>query len=307
MTITPVSVTDVTVQEICEQAAEELKLITGAATSIIRTLTQEVRSREAVAKGRVLAQIKERLPNYESYKAFLSREDVCVSVNASKQWICAYQLHSQFGDKIYQLSPKVLHRMSGGLSAGDLEFHIEEAINSGKGITVAQSALLTNTPELKLNFFVERLEEASADYLERKNEYDEYRRSRDDDSTTAKNDPVYRQKNSAYKNAETSVALWQEKIDALRSQLELEQAKATSAEASQKAAEEKLDQVLFDEDTAASLQVKRVGYNLQNMVPQVLADLQRFTSERQRYPEELRLHIEDQTRQLLHYLTKHYA
>ena len=306
MTIAPVSVTDVTIQEICEHAAEELKLITGAATSIIRTLTQEVRSREAVAKGRVLAQIKERLPNHASYKAFLSREDVCVSEKASKEWMGACRLHSQFGDKIYQLSPKVLHRMSGGLSAGDLEFHIDEAINSGKGITVEQSALLTNTPELKLNFFVERLEEASADYLERKNEYDEYRRSRDDDSTVNK-DPVYRQKTSAYKNAETSVALWQEKIDALRSQLELEQAKATSAEASQKAAEEKLDQVLFDEDTAASLQVKRVGYNLQNMVPQVLADLQRFTSERQRYPEELRLHIEDQTRQLLHYLTKHYA
>jgi hypothetical protein len=63
----------------------------------------------------------------------------------------------------------------------------------------------------------------------------------------------------------------------------------------------------FDDEISVGLMVKRTGYNLQNMVPQVLSDVQRFNATKGRFPEELRLHLETMIQQLTIYLNEHYA
>ena len=305
MTITPVSVKDVSaVCVLLEQAEEELASIDLGVKVALSKVAQSVITRSIIMKGRVLLAIREKVSNAE-YVEFLQRPTVGIGETTANQWIDCWKISRDYQHR-YEVelletfgstSLSILSKLPMGLQ----EEILDAAEKFGEYPTNTSLRDLSKLDRVRLQKLKEEKEKSLKEEEEAVEAFNAVDGKRD-----AHANPEYRKALNDKGNAKRKKDLLDKKIAKLEAQLELEQAKATSAEASQKAAEEKLDQVLFDEDTAASLQVKRVGYNLQNMVPQVLADLQRFTSERQRYPEELRLHIEDQTRQLLHYLTKHY-
>lgn len=305
MTITPVNVTDITVQELCDRAAADWRAISCSAEEAFQVASKVIRLHESIAKGKLLIQLRNQIPRGE-FTQFLSRDDVGISSTAAYGLMAVAELYDKYGDTYGQ---KVLEKFSStslvqlsSLSDLTIEHVLSEAVNSSAP-TIQQIRALSNDPEIKL---------LKAEQDERKYNQQHQKALKERDSV--RSDPQIKHDSKEYqlatsteRQAKRVLENAQKKVAELQAQLAQEQAKTSAAQAEKVLAEEKLEKALFDEDTAVSLQIKRVGYNLQNMVPQVLADLQRFTAEKQRYPETLRLHIEEQVTQLLTYLSKHYA
>jgi septal ring factor EnvC (AmiA/AmiB activator) len=302
MTITPVGSSDLLLDlgEEFQQLSNDLDTVDQNAATVIAGLIQTVDTQAQIAKGKLIVQFREEHPAlHRKWNQFLKLKGL--AKNTVYRWENSYRCSEEVKDRIGDEQLKVfgasvLATLYSGLST---ETRIR-ILESGSCTQREVNSLLAD-PQEKLN----RAEEDHSIAVEKdakaKKDLQEYSGPR------SRNNPEFITVKKKAENSKGSLDKLEAKIAKLKEQIQLEQDKASAAEAAKDKAEEQLNQVMFDEDTSKDLQVKRVGYNLQNMVPQVLADSQRYLSERNRYSEDLRFHIDQQLTQLLTYLQTHYG
>lgn len=310
--IEKVQVSDVTcdqVEESWELAAQEIARIDERAEIAIQVVTQSVRTQAAVAKGRVILEVCEKYehsPDFEgSFSAFARR----LGTNAATVigWVNAARSVNDFSDVfgdeyMLSLSANTLHKLQ-SLPSKVQSALLEDATDSGKKLLMRDIKKAADDPTVKLMVaskklqekkeYVDAAEELLAEQRElghNKENYDEYRRLYDNTQKIKK-----------------TIKTLNEKIITLNAELKAEKTQAEESKKAQEQAQEELDKLKFDDEISVGLMVKRTGYNLQNMVPQVLSDVQRFNATKGRFPEELRLHLETMIQQLTTYLNETYA
>ena len=306
--IEKVQVSDITCDQLMDEAAEELARIDERAEIAIQVVTQSIRTQAAVAKGRVILEVREKYghrPDFEgSFTAFAER--IGTTQTTVLRWVKAAQAveeHSPaFSDQyMMSLSPTVLHELT-TLPDSVQSAILEDAVEDERKITRSELVEVRNSTPVKIMAATEALEEKN-ELLNVANELISEAKE-----TGIKSDsPEYKALYQQATNAKEAIESLNEKIVTLKADLETEQKEAEASKKAQQEIQEELDKMKFDDEISVGLMVKRTGYNLQNMVPQVLSDVQRFNATKGRFPEELRLHLETMIEQLTTYLNEHYA
>jgi hypothetical protein len=302
MTLAPVSSSELFAElgEEFQQLSNDLDTVDQNADTILTALTNSVRTKAIIAKGGIVVHFKTTRPELSgNWLRFLDYKGL--AVNTVSTWENAYKCYEEHKD---YLSDETLFGFGANILASlykGLAFNTRVQVLESGRCNITEAKKLTSDPEHKLLKAEEDLEKAKAKSAEALTVLEEYEGPRN------VQEPDYVKRSNDRRNSERSVKTLEAKIAKLKEQIQLEQDKTSAAEAAKDKAEEQLNQVMFDEKTSKELQVKRVGYNLQNMVPQVLADSQRYISEKANYPEDLRFHLDQQLTQLLTYLQTHYG
>ena len=102
--IEKVQVSDVTCDQLMDEAAAELTMLNNRAEHTISVVVQSIRTQLNIEKGKILFGLREKLSSHKSghgmYQKFLKHNDIRVS--AAAVWINAYELfidkRDDFGD-----------------------------------------------------------------------------------------------------------------------------------------------------------------------------------------------------------------
>jgi uncharacterized coiled-coil protein SlyX len=266
----------------------EILRIEARAAHAISSISSLIGTRANIAKGREIALIQDHfrgrgdgsLPRFYESLGF----SMTTATRYANAWRASQELEGLLGDsgvdglsgvsdlalaKIHQLPSVAKQEIVSAIAAGD------------EPPSVRQVERIAHQPETKLAKAQERLEEAR-ERLEA---------------------------NGGDKAALRSVSRYEQRIAELEAELVArdealvasEQALAAKQRAYEKT-EAELQLHRFDDETARQERVKRVGNNLVMSLPQVLADLQKFWTEREAYPDEIRSHLIQQSEYLANYL-----
>ena len=114
--------------------------------------------------------------------------------------------------------------------------------------------------------------------------------------------PEYKQAHAANINATKTVARLEQELADLKSAIHAERAKADEqAQIAEKLTRE-LDKLKFDDESQRQERIRRLSASLTVSVPQVLADLGKFFTEQDHYPEEVKKHLLEQATYLANYV-----
>ena len=103
-------------------------------------------------------------------------------------------------------------------------------------------------------------------------------------------------------NATKAINRYEQRIAELQQQIEDErQAKEAETEKVNRVRSE-LEKLKFDDDQTRQERIKRLTNSLTISVPQVMADLQKFFTEKDAYPEDVREHLLEQSIYLTNYI-----
>jgi hypothetical protein len=304
MTITPVGSSELLADlgEEFQQLSDDLDLIDQNAATVLKAFVRTVETQTAVAKGKAIYEFRQSHPELHwNWNKFLQSKGIpkCNSDLWVSTYKCYLENKEEFSDEyLFGFSATVLAKLVRGLS-----FESRRSIIAQGHLTRNELQVVLSDPQEKLKKLEEDLNLAEIKAEKAAEAFTLY----DGGPRNTHTNPEYQKINRDKQSSRLSVQKLEAKIAKLKEQLQLEQDKTSAAEAAKDKAEEQLNQVMFDEKTSKGLQVKRVGYNLQNMVPQVLADSQRYISEKANYPEDLRFHLDQQLTQLLTYLQTHYG
>lgn len=315
--IEKVTVTDITTEELMDLAAAELQAIDAEAEFTLAVVAQAVKTRAALKKGRVLIRYKEKIP-YGEWERFLKRDDVKLLPKTADNFIRAAkeaEALSALGadNESVEDHPYItLHFLS--FLPPEIRDSYRSRIVEGEKIPYAHIQKELAKPEVKLQKAEEELESWKEEKSRRLEKREEARSLGRESGIPLEINSEYHVAKGSVVNSDRAIKNLEAKIEKLKAEVEAQQAEKQNlqsavdhSDAKLHAVQEELDKMKFDDEISIGLMVKRTGYNLQNMVPQVLADIQRFSSAKERFPDELRKHLEDQIKQLSTYLTESYA
>ena len=313
--------------EIMDAAAAELARITERTEFALSVVTQAIRTREACAKGLILKELRDQIPDGEWLK-FLNREDVALNHETATRFINAAQLVEDaaplYGeDMLMNFSYSTLDSVNKLPANAKLEV-LDNAEESGKAPTLKEVKKVAKKTETKLSKAAEDLAAAKAKKKSADEKFEEVKA----DPEVEPGSREYGQANTSVTNANTSVKNLEARIVQLESELEREQeqkkdltdsneqkdADLTQAQAKLTKTQDQLGRLMeeteklrFDEDTARSQRIGRVSNQLILTLPQTLADLQKFVADQEHFEEKVRTAITDQIKQLSAYLNEHFS
>jgi predicted RNase H-like nuclease (RuvC/YqgF family) len=99
-----------------------------------------------------------------------------------------------------------------------------------------------------------------------------------------------------------TINAYENKIADLTAQVEAEQARISEYERREEKTKSELEKLRFDDDSTREERIKRLTNSLTISVPQVMADLQKFFTEKDHYPTEVREHLLEQSVYLTNYI-----
>ena len=292
-----------------QEKGAKILVIEGRAEFAIRKIVGTIQGRASLEKGKVIAEVQDYFKATGTKTLTKWYASVGLEQSKANRYANAYRTIAKFQEMFDGvIEPEKV------LECGDLtlekihklpESYKEEALEdiaAGKPPTTKEISELAKKPEVKLS----KAQELLAAALKRKEAADAKWEEVKADPEISSKDKEYRDAQRLLTNNNVSVKNFEEQIATLQTQIEEEKLKAVQAEERQAAIQEELDKMKFDDEISIGLMVKRTGYNLQNMVPQVLADVQRFHSAKEKFPEELSDFLEQNIHQLYNYLKQHY-
>ena len=306
--MTTETLTKETAITLMDNAAVELQRITDRTEFALSVVTQAIRTQEAIAKGKVLKQLRDEIPDGEWLK-FLNREDVRLSHQTSLNYINAAQLVEDaaplYGeDMLLEFGATTLSRIHTLPTDAKLAL-LDKSEETGEAPTNREITAINKRTETKLSKTAEQLAEA---------------KQRKEEAKAAG-------EKGKYDHAVQSIKKYEDRILQLESELAREQEHKqelsdglTSAEDDLHTATKKLEEaqaelakaleeshsLRFDADTARQQRVSRVGNQLILTIPQLLADLQKYVAEYEFFSENVQNAVGDQLKTLMSYLDEHF-
>lgn len=293
--------------DLMDKAAAELSRITERTEFTLSVITQAIRTQEAIAKGKVLIQLRDTIPDGEWIK-FLNREDVRIGYQQALHYINAAQLmldaEPLYGEEmLLNFSTKTLAATHLLPTEAKLEV-LEQAESTGAAPTEKQVREIAKKPEVKLSLAAEKL----ADAKNRKANAAPNSSEKASASTTIKKyeDRILQLESEIEREKQQKVEL-SDGLTSAEDDLHVAQKKLEKAQSELANAMEEADKLRFDEDTARAQRISRVGNQLVLTLPQTLADVQKFVADRSNFQEKTHTVITDQIKTLLAYLNEHFT
>ena len=264
-------------------AKAEITRIDERADFAINVISQSIRTRAAVEKGRVLLKIQsdwETNPQFEGcWSDFLEtvggRRNTYNWINAAK---VVEDNNLLFGtdEMIMNIAPSALDRIQ--KLPAEAKLDVLEKIAEGEKVTEKEVKQVANKTETKISKTAELLLEARAKREAIANGEIEYSSA----AATC---------NGKRDNEDQITKLTQQLAD-LQKQFEQEQLRAKEESKKAKKMEEELDKLKFDDALAREQRVKRVANTLTIQLPNIQGDIQKFWAERDYYPAEYQTAID---------------
>ena len=295
-----------------DEAAAELQRITERTEFALSVVTQAIRTQEAIAKGKVLKQLRDEIPDGEWMK-FLNREDVALKYDTALGYINAAQLVEDagplYGEQMFmQFGAGTLERIQQlpvDTKLEVLDKAEEEYLENPekfKAPSRASIEKLSKTPEVKLSKTAEKLAEAK----ERKANATSGRDKADADKAIKQFEARILQLESELAKEKEHKMELSDGLTSAEDDLHTATKKLEEAQAELAKALEESHSLRFDEDTARQQRVSRVGNQLILTVPQLLSDLQKYVAEYDYFPENVQIAMGDQIKTLMAYLDEHF-
>jgi hypothetical protein len=293
--------------EAIEAAKAEIARVDERAEYTITVLTQAIRTQAAVAKGRVLLQLRERFdaaPEYEGmWRKFLT--ECAVSEPVVYQWMNAARTVEAasplFGEEmLLQMSYKTLNTIQQLPSSAQADV-LATAQETGTVPTIKAVTELAKAPEVKLDKATEDLAAALAKRNAAKQKLEEVKA--DPEVSSRAQDAAQ----CAANNADITVKRLEETIEQLRSQVAEDKIKSEQAAKESERLNAELELLKFDDDAARDQRVKRVGNTLIVQLPAVLSDLQKYIAEKEHYDTKVVGSLDNSIETLINFLKPLYA
>ena len=289
-----------------QQAEQQLKQIDNNAEVAISMVTQAIRTRAAVEKGKVLREIQDNYGHLSSFDGTFGDwlKDQGIEYTAANRWMNASRMCEDgstiFGEEMMMsFSSKALSKMHTLPAEAKLDL-LEQAEATGKPPTIKEVTAVHDKTETKISKAAELLQEARAKRQEAIKDWEETKANPEIKSGTEE----YTNALSAAKRAEARVEELQTRINDLQTQLGQEKSKAASEAEARRRTEEELEKLKFDDATVRANRITRIQSTLTVHIPQVQSDIQRFKAEYQHYPEEYQLAIDTLVKDLKSYLSE---
>ena len=265
-------------------------------------------ARAALEVGRELVEIQEKFrtpdnPNGEGLVKFYG--SIGISPKQAQNWsnkyraFCSYvELFGEEGasEKLNGLGDEAATRMW-NLPRDYREAFLAD-IAIGETPSHEKVVGFAKRPEVKLTKAQELLEAAKLRKEEGIEQWELVKANPDLDSKS----PEYVSAKVKTQNAVKHINQYEQRIAELQQQIEDErQAKEAEAEKVNRVRSE-LEKLKFDDDQTRQERIKRLTNSLTISVPQVMADLQKFFTEADSYPEDVRAHLLEQTTYLANYI-----
>ena len=288
-----------------DAAALELQRITEKTEFALSVVTQAIRTQEAVAKGKVLKQLREDIPDGEWMK-FLNREDVRLNHKTALTYINAAQLMEDAGplygtDMLELMGARTLGRIQTLPTDAKLDL-LDQVEETGKPLVEREVEEIAKTPEVKLSKTAEKLQEAKA---RKQNASTAHERHDADRAIKKYEDRILQLESELAREKEHKTEL-SDGLTSAEDDLHTATKKLEEAQAELAKALEESHNLRFDEDTARSQRVSRVGNQLILTLPQLLADLQKYVGEYEYFAETVQSAVSDQIKTLMAYLDEHF-
>ena len=290
-----------------KQAEAELQRIDERAEFAIQVVSQAIRTRAAVEKGKLLLEIKYKYHSVPSFEGTFTTwlKLAGISENQSQRWMNAARVVDDtsfiFGEEmLMNMSPVTLDKIHKLPVESKLDV-LEKVETTGQPATTKEVTELSQQPEVKLSKAQELLAAARAKRDEARAEADE-----------VKADPAISYTDSEYNTVMVKASKAEARIQELELQVEefrlmARQSKA-QAEAEAKAratAEAELDSLKFDDAVVREQRVKRIQATLTVQIPQVMGDIQKYLAEKKYYGEEYQSALDTLIKDLNSYLKEH--
>ena len=165
--IEKVQVSDITCDLMMEDAAEELARITERTEFALGVVVQSVRTQEAIAKGKILIQLREAIPRGE-FELFLARDGIKLSRGTVAYYIRAAEFASEFTAEFPEADASALNSVAYTvlseihLLPKDLKDEYKGKIQNNESITCSEMERLAALTEVRLAKANENLNEAIA-------------------------------------------------------------------------------------------------------------------------------------------------
>jgi hypothetical protein len=289
------------------KAEEELKRIDERAEYAISIVSQAIRTRAAVEKGRVLLSIKEKfntLPEFDG-KFHEWMKLAGVSISHAQKWMNAARVVDDatpiFGENlVMNMGVSTLD----GLHRLPTEAKVEvlcTAEETGKAPTEKEVRAIAQKPETKLTKAQELLAEARAKRDEKRELVEEVKA----DPEINYKDPEYSKAFVEASKAEARVVELEGQVEEFRLLVRTEKAKAEAEAKARASAEAELESLKFDDEAARQQRIKRIQSTLTVQIPQVVSDIQKYRAERDHYDEEYRIALDTLIKDLQSYLSEY--
>ena len=233
-------------------------------------------------------------------------KSIGTSAGVAQNWAAAYRQTLKFQDlfdglvppeKVLAFSDTALRELS-RLPAAYQEEAMADVAAGGEPLTSTEIQALAKEPEVKLTKAEELLARARRRKAQAEEQWEE-----------VKSDPNINYKTSQYRSAADAndqatktVARLEQELADLKASIEEERAKAAEeADRSERLTRE-LDKLKFDDESQRQERIRRLSASLTVSVPQVLADLGKFFTEQDHYPEEVKKHLYEQATYLANYV-----
>ena len=292
--------------DLMDNAAAELQRITEKTEFALSVVTQAIRTQEAIAKGKVLKQLRDEIPHGE-WEKFLNRPDVKLPYKTALDYINAASL---VDDQSEFYSAETFEKFAGStLAAMHQKMSVEKQqeilsnANTGKALSRREVLEEAKKPEVKIEKLKEKRDQA---LVKAEEAHSNQIRNEANESAKRYEDRIKQLESELEREKEQKQELAESKgtaeDDLHKAQKRLEQAQTDLANAL-----EESQKLRFDEDTARSQRVSRTGNQLVLTLPQTLADVQKFIADREYFAEKTRDAIENQINTLIAYLHEHYT
>ena len=289
------------------QAEAEISRIDERAEIAIQVVTQSIRTQAAVAKGKLLLDIRDKYSHIPGFTKSLEDFSKRIGAPAStiRNWMAAasavHKHENVFGtDFLMEQSAASLQRLN-SLPEKVQEAVLEDSVEDGKIPSRKELSEIANTTPVKILAAQENLEKALAK-----------QQSANDDWELAKSDPDCKPNSEEYIHMRTSLNVANNSVDTYKKQVEQlkadlvgEKAKAESAKKAQEQLNAEIESLKFDDTAAKEQRIKRISATLTINMPQILSDLMKFMAEENEYQDSYKTAIREQMVQLHTFLGEH--
>ena len=297
-------------------AGKEILTIEAKADFAIRKIVATIQGRANLEKGRVVHEMQRHFGTIDENGArtnvttggALPRFYASVGLTSSKaaDYSQAYRTTLKFSnlfdgivepEKVLAFSDSALRDIS-RLPVVYQEEVLAEVAAGNEPMTNKQIQHLAREPEVRITKAEELLARARRRKAETEERWEEVRADPNIPCKSAE----YSTATSAKRQSTLTVARLEQELADLKASIEEERARADEqAQLSDKLTRE-LDKLKFDDESQRQERIRRLSASLTVSVPQVLADLGKFFTEQDHYPEEVKKHLIEQATYLANYV-----
>lgn len=288
------------------KAEQELKAIDDKADYAIAVVSQSIKTRAIVEKGKVLLSLKGNYHTTADFEGTWKDWLATVGLNdrMAQRWMSAAKLvedtQGVFSeDAVLNLPYATLDAIQ--RLPSDYKIEVLEKVEEGEKPTAKEVEQLAKQPEVKLSKAQELLSEARQKRDEKAAVLEEVKA--DPDISYA--DPEYNRANAGAAHANKRVEDLEEQTELLRKQLKKQQDLAATEAKARSIAETELESLKFDDVAARNQRVKRIQSTLTIQIPQIMGDIQKFLAEKEHYEAAYQEAISVLLNDLSSYLNEH--